>query len=448
MKRKSFLISIISIFLQIGSGVTFDVLRVENVTFPFCSFPAANLSVPYDKDIAEFTICYRFLVDTYNTGWSFMFYASKFKDPGEYRGANSFISEWLAMDIGFDVAGYDGYTFVLDRNITNGGLSGMRFPTFFHVNLPRNIDTGTWYHYCSSYSSSLGKAHMYGNGLRITDYDYEDENEGPLSKHIFENIVLFQNMRGMFTDLNIYSSFFDEKAMIAWTTGCDNKVGEKIYSWDTSRLNITQTLDSPLNVSFIKMNKDDICPDPEYQEQVQEPSKLASKTVKNIFRPKSKDSDASSYVGKILELMTDPVSKDALECKDRCFRLGGEIMTVPQTEEEKEYMDKIFWEYKMKKAGNDIDILIDKFKIMEAHAGGETNTDDYIDSIQDLNSKLLNRNGLFPKGGYYKYYHPVTKSELKPLLPTLLPLHNTDAFPIKQCLICFSSLKKPFTSGC
>ena len=43
------------------------------------------------------------------------------------------------------------------------------------------------------------------------DYNYEDENEGPLSKHIFENIVLFQNMRGMFTDLNIYSSFFDEK---------------------------------------------------------------------------------------------------------------------------------------------------------------------------------------------------------------------------------------------
>ena len=80
-----------------------------------------------------------------------------------------------------------------------------------------------------------------------------------------------------------------------------------------------------------------------------------------------------SYVGRVLELMTDPEKKNALEYKDRCFRLSGEIMTVPQSNEEADYMDKVLWEYMMRKANNDINLLIKtnnetKNKAVEIHA--------------------------------------------------------------------------------
>ena len=67
-------------------------------------------------------------------------------------------------------------------------------------------------------------------------------------------------MRGLIADVNIYSSYFTEKSMVQWTTSCDNPVGD-IYAWNAKSLNITQEVGSMLNVTLVKMDKVNICPD-------------------------------------------------------------------------------------------------------------------------------------------------------------------------------------------
>ena len=44
----------------------FDVLKVSNVQFPKYYKYAATASAPYNKDITEFTVCYRFQVEFFN----------------------------------------------------------------------------------------------------------------------------------------------------------------------------------------------------------------------------------------------------------------------------------------------------------------------------------------------------------------------------------------------
>ena len=92
-------------------------------------------------------------------------------------------------------------------------VTGCTAVSFAFAYLPRNIQTGEWYHYCMSYSSILGKMYNYGNGLKISEYDFQDEVEEPLPKHMFHYIKLCQNFRGMITDLNIFPRFFDDKEM-------------------------------------------------------------------------------------------------------------------------------------------------------------------------------------------------------------------------------------------
>ena len=80
--------------------------------------------------------------------------------------------------------------------------------------------------FCSSYSSTLHKIHQYQDGLKVFSYTYIDEVEDPMPSDTFKNLLIGKNMRGLLTDLNIYSSFFDDDAMIDWTKGCAQKEGD------------------------------------------------------------------------------------------------------------------------------------------------------------------------------------------------------------------------------
>ena len=57
---------------------------------------------------------------------------------------------------------------------------------------------------------------------------------------MFEILEKGHNVRGLYSDLNIYSSFFTEEEMIAWTTSCDVASGD-IFSWDISKVELLQT---------------------------------------------------------------------------------------------------------------------------------------------------------------------------------------------------------------
>ena len=111
---------------------------------------------------------------------------------------------------------------------------------------------------------------------------------------LFENIQIGQNLRGLITDLNIFSRYFNEEEMVIWTKSCQLTKGD-IFSWNKSRLNITQKEGSPLSVSFVTMDKKNVCPNPTEIVVMQEPSKLGSKIENSLYKPR--ENDSSSYVG-------------------------------------------------------------------------------------------------------------------------------------------------------
>ena len=58
----------LSFFILVHTEVQdqFEVLNVANVPFPSSSGVAASFNALHSEDIAEFTICYRFLIESYN----------------------------------------------------------------------------------------------------------------------------------------------------------------------------------------------------------------------------------------------------------------------------------------------------------------------------------------------------------------------------------------------
>ena len=147
---------------------------------------------------------------------------------------------------------------------------------------------------------------MYHDGLKVFRYLHKDIQDNPLPANLFEDLKIGLNLRGLITDLNIFSKYFSEEEMVTWTKSCQLTKGD-IFSWNKSRLNITQKEDSPLSVSFVTMDKKDVCPNPTEIVVMQEPSKLGSKIESSLYKPR--ENDSSSYVGKVLELISDPYNK-------------------------------------------------------------------------------------------------------------------------------------------
>ena len=79
------------------------------------------------------------------------------------------------------------------------------------------------------------------DGLKVFGFNFPDKREDPLSSDHFKYLHFGFNFRGMITDVQIFDRYFDEKEQISRTTGCGIEKGE-IFSWDPSRLNITQVM--------------------------------------------------------------------------------------------------------------------------------------------------------------------------------------------------------------
>ena len=71
----------------------FDVISISNVPFPSSSGFAARLSAPYDSEIPEFTICYRFLISSYNDRWLTTIWARELENPPPWY--HRFHQVWL-----------------------------------------------------------------------------------------------------------------------------------------------------------------------------------------------------------------------------------------------------------------------------------------------------------------------------------------------------------------
>ena len=130
---------IFHICLGFGNAEKFDVLSIENVPFPESSDIPAHLNATYTKEIAEFTVCSRFLFTSYNDWWNFLLI-------GNQPDQHSLYKEGFGFNTGFEVEGYQAIEHVVWRNVTGGGRGyvPIQEPNYHYPLLARNIQTGKW----------------------------------------------------------------------------------------------------------------------------------------------------------------------------------------------------------------------------------------------------------------------------------------------------------------
>ena len=75
---------------------------------------------------------------------------------------------------------------------------------------------------------------MYQNGAKVFSFHFNEEKHS-LPSTLFEKVVMLNNFRGMFTDLQIFESFSNEEKLQQLSTHCDQRKGE-IFSWDRNKL--------------------------------------------------------------------------------------------------------------------------------------------------------------------------------------------------------------------
>ena len=88
----------------------------------------------------------------------------------------------------------------------------------------------------------------------------------------------------------------------------------------------------------------------------QSPRYSSGSSVPNRFKPKLM---GDSFVGNILEYILDHGDKTQYDAEDRCFRLNGELISAAQNIEEEEILDKLLWDYMMKKTKNNVSHIVE-----------------------------------------------------------------------------------------
>ena len=90
-----------------GDDNYFDVLKAGNVPFPRADpqWFAAQVNAPYFKDIPEVTVCFRFMVESFNEGFAKIF-SAQIPNYDTPDGGDGYIAVFLGIDTGFEVAGY------------------------------------------------------------------------------------------------------------------------------------------------------------------------------------------------------------------------------------------------------------------------------------------------------------------------------------------------------
>ena len=123
---------ILVIFSVFGKGQR-DVLKLSNVDFPTSNHRPASFDATYHKEISEFTICIRFLIDSYNTNLLYLVRA--------WNADQLYFLDRIGWETGMERDGYQDGISIIQRNIPGGGVGGLEFPWYHHYNIPENIAT-------------------------------------------------------------------------------------------------------------------------------------------------------------------------------------------------------------------------------------------------------------------------------------------------------------------
>ena len=173
---------------------------------------------------------------------------------------------------------------------------------------------------------------------------------------------------------------------------------------------------------------------------MQKPRKSGKKGERKRF----KAPPPPPIIGSTAKLLTgkDPTgTKGAI---DICFRLNGAMMSLPQNMEEEKIMDKVLWDFMMKKASNNISHLVEKGRSILILIAAETEfiPEESVDEKLEELGLEDSRECTYAKNGKLEYYQSWTGTQLK-LHREGFVTPQVDSFyklP-QQSMLCVSSLK-------
>ena len=127
--------------------------------------------------------------------------------------------------------------------------------------------------------------------------------------------------------------------------------------------------------------------------------------------------------------------KDNYEAQDQCLRHNGQLMTLPQSREEEDVMDKVMWDF-YAKAWN-ITYFIEVWVIQAVWVAA-------LGTLPDISPGANNEDQFYPPGGEIPLIHPLTKEPMKVYRKDIRwPQMDTTYSPKRHCSQCFNSLKYP-----
>ena len=115
-----------------------DVMKISNVPFPTSNVYPALLNASYSHEIAEFTICHRYYIESYNDFFIFLL------NPKTPDWADHYYYNAIGWNTGYENEGFQGARSFIKRNVEGGGLANRQHPRYLNYVLARNIDISTW----------------------------------------------------------------------------------------------------------------------------------------------------------------------------------------------------------------------------------------------------------------------------------------------------------------
>ena len=73
--------------------------------------------------------------------------------------------------------GYQGGQIIIGRNVTNGGIGGLKLPHYQSYVFAKDIQTSTWNHICYGYSPAQHRLQMFQDGIKVFSFYFKDEKE-------------------------------------------------------------------------------------------------------------------------------------------------------------------------------------------------------------------------------------------------------------------------------
>ena len=156
------------------------------------------------------------------------------------------------------------------------------------------------------------------------------------------------------------------------------------------------------------MDKSEVCPDPNNRVERQKLIKSSDGQTKKRFQPKIKQHE--TFVGLVIEYIESTVWKDIDHAKDMCYRHDGELVTIPQNEEEESVLLKLVENFVLKKVSNNRTYLKDNDVTVMYWLAGESK-----EIPVDLSNSSWEQ--AYPPNGEATYFHPITGVKLNPLKP-------------------------------